>query len=48
MIVVALAAVLMGALRFILLMRDFFGFDLLFFLVSTFTLFVFLPDACRR
>ena len=43
MIVVALAAMVLGALRFILLMVDYFGYRFLFFVVSAFTMFVFLP-----
>jgi len=43
MIVVVLAAMLLGALRLILLMLDVFGSDFLYFVVSAFTLYVFLP-----
>jgi len=43
MFVVVLAAMLLGALRFILLILDCFGSGFLYFLVSSFTLYVFLP-----
>lgn len=43
MIAVALAAVVMGVLRFALLMYDFFGFHFLYMVAVNSALFVFIP-----